>query len=389
MRPTSPRSPRRNIARLAFACIAFAMFGLAGIQRASAAGFRPNLVINIPTVSIQDIKRSTQLVNGGEVAIVDIPWLANYVSGVYTYAVGLAGLLAAVMFMVGGFQYLTAGGDASRVGAAKKRITDAVIGLALVLGSFVILDTINPDLIAVQSIRIQTVPPNKLQVIPADQIQAVTGGPPVGKSEMVKRAMDKAQTMPGGHDFACFVEGSMKFESGGRPDVLGHDENAATTVFAVGARQSFISSGTFYSKGTFAAVPCSNKSCQGQGPTNDDGRTADVTKPPDYGLDWRYSHGIGSGQSTIFPSSAPCPGRENEGRAFHVAGCRTLPDLLNPDKQIDAMLAHYQLCWGKTSGGTNPAAGYVCYAGTIAPDNPITVARVNEYTACRAGGGGT
>jgi len=76
---------------------------------------------------------------------------------VYDYAIGIAGGLAGVMLMIGGFQYLTAGGDASRVGAAKKRITDSMVGLVLVLGAFLILNTINPDLVNMSEIRVPMV----------------------------------------------------------------------------------------------------------------------------------------------------------------------------------------------------------------------------------------
>jgi hypothetical protein len=44
----------------------------------------------------------------------------------------LIGTVAVVMVIVGGFKYITSGGDASKVGAAKSTLTYAVIGLVIV-----------------------------------------------------------------------------------------------------------------------------------------------------------------------------------------------------------------------------------------------------------------
>jgi hypothetical protein len=54
---------------------------------------------------------------------------------------------------------LTAGGDSGRVTAAKENIKNALIGLALSLGAYVILYTINPDLVTLKGIRVEVVAP--------------------------------------------------------------------------------------------------------------------------------------------------------------------------------------------------------------------------------------
>ncbi len=76
--------------------------------------------------------------------------LGEYLSNLYQYGVGIAGMLAAVMMMIGGFQYLTAGGDAEKVSKGKRRITDALIGLFLTMGAYLLLNTINPDTVRLQ-----------------------------------------------------------------------------------------------------------------------------------------------------------------------------------------------------------------------------------------------
>lgn len=73
--------------------------------------------------------------------------VSQYISLVYNFAISIVGLVAAVMMIIGGFQYLTSAGDASKIGAAKKRVTDAIIGLVLALGSFALLNSLNPQLV--------------------------------------------------------------------------------------------------------------------------------------------------------------------------------------------------------------------------------------------------
>lgn len=90
---------------------------------------------------------------GGAVTTLDI---GDYIAKVYNYGVTIAGILAGVMFVVGGFQYLTAG-NSGRVAKAKERIKDAIIGLLLVLGAYVILNTINPDVLSLQMPKVPLV----------------------------------------------------------------------------------------------------------------------------------------------------------------------------------------------------------------------------------------
>ncbi|HTK04797.1 MAG TPA: C39 family peptidase [Candidatus Eisenbacteria bacterium] len=115
---------------------------------------RPVLSINIPTLQLTNYTVVNEV---GGVRTVDIPWIAQYAAGVYSYAVSIAAILAGVMFVVGGFQFLTAGGDASRVSKAKERIKDAIVGLFLTFGAYAILITINPNLVSLQHLRMETV----------------------------------------------------------------------------------------------------------------------------------------------------------------------------------------------------------------------------------------
>lgn len=118
----------------------------------------PQLSVPVPGMEpFQDIPASKE----GET--MTIPWLAQYIAAGYKYFVGVAVILAIVLMMIGGFQWMTSGGNAEGVSAGKKRITHAVTGLALALGSYVILFTINPDLIKLKSINIASIKQSDVQ----------------------------------------------------------------------------------------------------------------------------------------------------------------------------------------------------------------------------------
>ena len=53
--------------------------------------------------------------------------------------VRLGGVVVLVMFVAGGFKYLTAGGDPKKAQAAQQTITHAVIGIALMILAWFIL----------------------------------------------------------------------------------------------------------------------------------------------------------------------------------------------------------------------------------------------------------
>lgn len=73
--------------------------------------------------------------------------ICSYTSRMFTIAIGVAGILAVLVLVVGGFQYIAGAASPSARSAAKDRITYAVIGLILALASWVILNTINSDLV--------------------------------------------------------------------------------------------------------------------------------------------------------------------------------------------------------------------------------------------------
>src|SRR5688572_5418533 len=61
---------------------------------------------------------------GGKARVLNI---GDYIGAVYDYGVAIAGILAGVIIVIGGVQYLTAGGNDSQIKHAKERIKNALI----------------------------------------------------------------------------------------------------------------------------------------------------------------------------------------------------------------------------------------------------------------------
>jgi hypothetical protein len=71
----------------------------------------------------------------------------EYVQALYNLFIGVVGILAVIMIMVGGFQWLLAAGNMQKITGAKTTIISAVMGLVLALTSYTILNLVNPQII--------------------------------------------------------------------------------------------------------------------------------------------------------------------------------------------------------------------------------------------------
>jgi len=71
----------------------------------------------------------------------------DLISVLIWWAFRLAGILAFAMIVFAGFQYLTSGGNTAQQKDAQERIMNAIIGLALLFAFYIILHTINPNIL--------------------------------------------------------------------------------------------------------------------------------------------------------------------------------------------------------------------------------------------------
>lgn len=71
----------------------------------------------------------------------------EYIKAVYNYSLSIISILAVVVIIIAGAQWITSAGNAEVIGRAKKRITGAIIGLFIAFMSYAILETINPAMV--------------------------------------------------------------------------------------------------------------------------------------------------------------------------------------------------------------------------------------------------
>ena len=79
--------------------------------------------------------------------VTEVEGITDYIKTIYLFAMGIAGILAMALIVVSGFQWLTATGSMSTIGQAKARITNAILGLVVLLSAYLLLNTINPALV--------------------------------------------------------------------------------------------------------------------------------------------------------------------------------------------------------------------------------------------------
>lgn len=98
------------------------------------------------------------------------------VSQIYMWSLGLSAMLAVVMTVFGGYMVMTARGNAQQSEKGKSFILSSLIGMVLLMGAYLLLSTINPDLVDFGSINSDTFD-QQIQTVPQGQ---PGGGSPTG-----------------------------------------------------------------------------------------------------------------------------------------------------------------------------------------------------------------
>lgn len=81
----------------------------------------------------------------------------TYISTIYTFAVSIVGLIAFGFIIYGGIRYILSAGNPSALTDARDRIISAFIGIALLLGAYIILKEIDPRLLKLEFADIKEV----------------------------------------------------------------------------------------------------------------------------------------------------------------------------------------------------------------------------------------
>ncbi len=81
-------------------------------------------------------------------------WIAEYIVAIYRYGIGIIGIVAMIKIAYGGIFWVVSMGNPGKVKEARDHITGALTGLALGLGSYMMLSMINTDLVNFKNITI-------------------------------------------------------------------------------------------------------------------------------------------------------------------------------------------------------------------------------------------
>ncbi len=129
----------------------------AAAKKASAptTSDQPPLPIISPTfgVPIPNMAKMDSSISSGTLST---NFLAVYINGIYQYLIVISITIAIVMVIIGGFQYVLASGSGN-VEKGKTRIKNAIVGVILLLSSYLILRTVNPQLVLLQLVSLQNV----------------------------------------------------------------------------------------------------------------------------------------------------------------------------------------------------------------------------------------
>lgn len=156
----------------------------------------PELQIKLPNLVFSDQNKIEKVVKEGQ-TYYNIPWLAEYLVWLYNYAIGIITVLALLAVMIGGFNWLLAGGSASRVTEAKNWINAAFSGLGLALSSFILLNTINSELVKFPAIQVFS--SKKINI----EVPALEGG---SESDQAYQA-----STSGGCSDPCVASSNLKY----------------------------------------------------------------------------------------------------------------------------------------------------------------------------------
>ncbi|MBI2355934.1 MAG: hypothetical protein HYV13_01855 [Candidatus Doudnabacteria bacterium] len=74
--------------------------------------------------------------------------LSEFILRIINIALAIAGLVAVLFLIIGGFRYITAAGNEEAGESAKKIITNSIIGIVVIILSFVIVRVISNALLS-------------------------------------------------------------------------------------------------------------------------------------------------------------------------------------------------------------------------------------------------
>ena len=185
-------------------------------------------------------------------------WIVNF----YNFALLVAGVLAFGAIVFGGFKYATSAGNPSRQSEGRSWIWSALLGILLLAGAYVILQTINPNLTKcslpnLSGVSAQTagsgggLTPGSNGTSGGGSSGTGACGPPANGP------CSNASNLSCFGSAASFMQGVCNRESGGNPAIpSGVDIGADGNPVSFGLFQINISATTLVDPKTGQTVPC-------------------------------------------------------------------------------------------------------------------------------------
>ncbi len=206
-----------------FLCFLILLFFNFTFLQATEKEFKPvlpKLQIEIPGLRFRDAIVEDE---DGQ-RYLNIPWIADFISAFFKFFISAIAIIATVMIMWAGLLWLTAAGSASQITQAKTKISNALIGLVIALGSYLILHTVNPTLVKLKSIKILAIKRIELELAELEKTSKSAKDKPIGgwiEKEDIKTYNDALKLAAQQNGLNCtLLKAIMLVESGGRPKVV-------------------------------------------------------------------------------------------------------------------------------------------------------------------------
>ncbi len=283
----------------------------------------------------------------------------EYIGNIYSVALYILVPIAILVIIYAGIQWASSGGAQERIKASKVLLFRAFLGLGLAIFSYTLLSVVGITTISLSDV---TYISPIVEIPPLEFFDAIGGEVSLDLGSGDYQAMAVQASKDVGVS-PCVGKTILAMESGGKPNAIGHDENAR--ISGVKARRNFVKSGKKYSGATFAPTGIKTKVF------NDD---KTICAKEDLCLDWRFSHGIGLGQLTIFPGNfcTNVPSRKFSGK------CLTAKELLHPQGNLEGSLR----LWKANFKGSDYRTAFRKYNGSGSAAEKYATKAMKIFNAC-------
>lgn len=119
---------KRNIIILIFICLLFGAFGSFALADRPLEVSYPDIPNTIRPTTIKTL-------------------LTDYIKYIFNFAIGISGLIAFGSLVYGGVRYVASAGSPEALNDARSQMVAGILGLVVLLASYLILTTVNPQLV--------------------------------------------------------------------------------------------------------------------------------------------------------------------------------------------------------------------------------------------------